>query len=73
MPSCTAPTASPSRFNRGTPTTRMSIDRPPAGHAVSKERGLTEKHEAAVGLLEEPAEARFMDVEELRGLATEGR
>jgi RNA polymerase primary sigma factor len=38
-----------------------------------KERGLTEKHEAAVGLLEEPAEARFMDVEELRGLATEGR
>jgi RNA polymerase primary sigma factor len=34
---------------------------------------LTEKHEAAVGLLEEPAEARFMDVEELRGLAIEGR
>jgi RNA polymerase primary sigma factor len=34
---------------------------------------LTEKHEAAVGLLEEPAEARFMDVEELRGLASEGR
>jgi RNA polymerase primary sigma factor len=34
---------------------------------------LTEKHEAAVGLLEEPAEARFMDVEELRGLATDGR
>jgi len=34
---------------------------------------VTEKHEAAVGLLEEPAEARFMDVEELRGLATEGR
>ena len=34
---------------------------------------MTEKHEAAVGLLEEPAEARFMDVEELRGLATEGR
>ena len=38
-----------------------------------KERGLTEKHEAAVGLLEEPAEAGFMDVEELRGLAIEGR
>jgi RNA polymerase primary sigma factor len=37
------------------------------------ERGLTEKHEAAVGLLEEPAEASFMDVEELRGLAVEGR
>jgi RNA polymerase primary sigma factor len=34
---------------------------------------LTEKHEAAVALLEEPAEARFMDVEELRNLATEGR
>jgi RNA polymerase primary sigma factor len=34
---------------------------------------LTEKHEAAVGLLEEPAEARFMDVDELRGLAVEGR
>ena len=34
---------------------------------------MTEKHEAAVGLLEEPAEARFMEVEELRGLATEGR
>jgi RNA polymerase primary sigma factor len=35
---------------------------------------LTEKHEAAaVGLLEEPAEARFMDVDELRGLAAEGR
>jgi RNA polymerase primary sigma factor len=34
---------------------------------------VTEKHEAAVGLLEEPAEARFMDVEELRGLAVEGR
>jgi RNA polymerase primary sigma factor len=34
---------------------------------------LTEKHEAAVGLLEEAAEARFMDVEELRGLAIEGR
>jgi RNA polymerase primary sigma factor len=34
---------------------------------------VTEKHEAAVGLLEEPAEASFMDVEELRGLATEGR
>jgi RNA polymerase primary sigma factor len=40
---------------------------------VLKERGLTEKHEAAVALLEEPAEARFMDVEELRSLATEGR
>src|SRR6187551_765326 len=37
------------------------------------ERGLTEKHEAAVGLLEEPAEASFMDIEELRGLAVEGR
>jgi len=34
---------------------------------------LTEKHEPAVGLLEEPAEARFMEVEELRGLAVEGR
>jgi RNA polymerase primary sigma factor len=34
---------------------------------------LTQKHEAAVGLLEEPAEAAFMDIEELRGLATEGR
>jgi RNA polymerase primary sigma factor len=34
---------------------------------------LTEKHEAAVGLLEEPAEARFMEVEELRNLAAEGR
>jgi RNA polymerase primary sigma factor len=34
---------------------------------------VTEKHEAAVGLLEEPAEASFMDVEELRGLAVEGR
>jgi RNA polymerase primary sigma factor len=34
---------------------------------------LTEKHEAAVGLLEEPAEASFLDVEELRGLAIEGR
>jgi RNA polymerase primary sigma factor len=40
---------------------------------VSKERGLTEKHEAAVGLLEEPSEAAFMDIEELRGLAAEGR
>ncbi len=34
---------------------------------------MTEKHDAAVGLLEEPAEARFMDIEELRGLAVEGR
>ena len=34
---------------------------------------MTEKHEAAVGLLEEPAEARFMEVDELRGLAVEGR
>jgi len=34
---------------------------------------LSDKHEAAVGLLEEPAEAAFMDIEELRGLATEGR
>jgi RNA polymerase primary sigma factor len=42
-------------------------------NAVSQERGLTEKHEAAVGLLEEPAEARFMEVEELRALAVEGR
>ena len=33
---------------------------------------MTEKHEA-VGLLEEPAEARFMDVDELRLLAVEGR
>src|SRR4029453_14595090 len=46
---------------------------PPAVHAVLKERGLTEKHEPAVGLLEEPAEARFMEVEELRNLAVEGR
>jgi RNA polymerase primary sigma factor len=38
-----------------------------------KERGLTEKHEASVGLLEEPAEARFMEVEELRTLAADGR
>ncbi len=34
---------------------------------------MTEKHEAAVGLLEEPAEARFMEVDELRALAAEGR
>ncbi len=34
---------------------------------------MTEKHEAAVGLLEEAAEARFLEVEELRGLAAEGR
>ena len=34
---------------------------------------MTEKHEAAVGLLEEPAEARFMEVDELRNLAAEGR
>ena len=34
---------------------------------------MSEKHEAAVGLLEEPHEARFMDVEELRSLASEGR
>ena len=34
---------------------------------------MSEKHEAAVGLLEEPAEARFMEVEELRGLAADGR
>jgi len=34
---------------------------------------VTEKHDAAAGLLEEPAEASFMDVEELRGLAVEGR
>ena len=40
---------------------------------MSKEQGLSDKHEAAVGLLEEPAEAAFMDIEELRGLATEGR
>src|SRR5215208_923602 len=43
------------------------------GPAVVEGARVTEKHEAAVGLLEEPAEARFMDVEELRGLATEGR
>ena len=40
---------------------------------MSKERGLTEKDEAAVGLLEEAAEARFMEVDELRNLAVEGR
>jgi RNA polymerase primary sigma factor len=34
---------------------------------------LTEKHDAAVALLEEPAEAAFMDIEELRSLASEGR
>ena len=34
---------------------------------------MTEKHEAAVGLLEESTEASFTDVEELRGLAVEGR
>ena len=34
---------------------------------------MTEKHDAAVGLLEEPAEARSMEVEELRTLAAEGR
>ncbi|MEA2406100.1 MAG: polymerase primary sigma factor [Thermoleophilaceae bacterium] len=34
---------------------------------------MTEKHDSAVALLEEPAEARFMDVDELRGLAAEGR
>ncbi len=34
---------------------------------------MTEKHEAAVGLLEEPTEATFMDIEELRTLASEGR
>ncbi len=39
---------------------------------MSKERGLTEKHQG-VALLEEPAEARVLDIEELRGLATEGR
>ena len=50
-----------------------SPDRPNGSRRWLKERGLTEKHEAAVGLLEEPTEARFMDVEELRGLATEGR
>jgi RNA polymerase primary sigma factor len=33
---------------------------------------LTEKHEG-VALLEEPAEARVLDIEELRGLAAEGR
>jgi RNA polymerase primary sigma factor len=33
---------------------------------------LTDKHEG-VGLLEEPAEARFLDIEELRSLAAEGR
>ena len=34
---------------------------------------MTEKDEAAVGLLEEPAEARFMELEELRNLVLEGR
>ena len=34
---------------------------------------MTEKHEAAVGLLEEPTEAAFMEIEELRALASEGR
>src|SRR4051794_18713306 len=61
---------------RGTPRPPQ-LDCPlhtaPVVAAVLKERGLTEKHEAAVGLLEEPTEAAFMDIEELRGLATEGR
>src|SRR5215208_2918428 len=59
---------------RPPPITRLSIaHRPRRLNAVSKERGLTEKHEAAVGLLEEPTEAAFMDIEELRSLASEGR
>ena len=33
---------------------------------------MTQKEEA-VALLEEPAEPRFLDIEELRGLAAEGR
>jgi RNA polymerase primary sigma factor len=33
---------------------------------------LTDKHQG-VGLLEEPAEARFLDIDELRSLAAEGR
>src|SRR4051795_4884647 len=50
-----------------------SAYRPRRSDAVSKEQGLTEKHEAAVGLLEEPTEAAFMDIEELRSLASDGR
>src|SRR5215210_9604470 len=72
MPGGLAPTASPSRLlprpaQLDCPTPPRAVD------AVLKESGLTEKHEAAVGLLEEPAEARFMDVDELRGLAADGR
>src|SRR5215210_7030856 len=73
MPGGLAPTASPSRLLPRPRTTRCPKQTAPGGYAVLKERGLSEKHEAAVGLLEEPAEARFMDVEELCGLAAEGR
>ena len=69
---CPTP-ASPSRYYRGPNNSIVHCTPPPAVDAVSKERGLTEKHEAAVGLLEEPAEAPFMDIEELRALAAEGR
>src|SRR5215210_4476418 len=72
MPGGLAPTASPSRL-LPRPAQLDCPKPPPAVEAVLKESGLTEKHEAAVGLLEEPAEARFMDVEELRGLAADGR
>src|SRR5215204_2975035 len=74
-PRGSAPTRpAPRGTTRGPPTTRLSIaHRPRRLNAVSKERGLTEKHDAAVGLLEEPAEAAFMDIEELRSLASEGR
>src|SRR5215210_6833344 len=69
-----APSGQPFAVLTASPTSRLSkAHRPRRLRRVAKERGLTEKHEAAVGLLEEPAEARFMDVEELRGLATEGR
>ena len=65
---------SPSRYYRGARQLDCpSHSRPRRSDAVSKERGLTEKHEAAVGLLEEPTEAAFMDVEELRALVAEGR
>src|SRR4029453_4690109 len=63
----------PSRFNRGSHKSVVHSTPPPAVHAVLKERGLTEKQGPAVGVLEEPAEAAFMEVEELRNLAAEGR
>src|SRR5688500_11482763 len=68
------PRPAPRGFTATPPQLDCPAQPPPGGsNAVSKERGLTEKHEAAVGLLEEPAEARFMEVDELRALAVEGR